>query len=800
MTDTLIAERFLRLFPGNEERHGRCVVGETRNENGKLKCDARTWSGGPTLSLWRDHLDGKVGLGAIPIRGDGTCEFGAIDIDEYRELNHGVIVRQLAAWGVPALVVRSKSGGAHIFVWANTGIPAPLFRERLSEIAEGLNLPPEIEIFPKQDTPTTDEGGSWISFPFYGGWSGMRWAVKPDGDAMEQDEFLDVAEKLKSETGLEWFNQKLRLSRMQPASCDITAGERASVGRIMQNALRLISRGVGRNDSGYWFFAQLLNNTYTREDAKAVLQEFVDKANAATPGKGEYTTKEAGLSLHSAFKKRARDPWTKGKGKGQTQAEVLEKLSQDLELFHNSTAESFARVPMADHFECWAVKSERFRGILYHRYYRKQNSTPSKEALQSFLELLCARAQYDGPQRETFLRFAHFEGRIYLDLARESWEVVEIDAHGWRVLADSPVCFRRVRGMKALPIPVRGGSLDVLRQFINARDSQWVLMVSWLVGCFLPQGAFPILLLQGTQGSAKSTTATLLRNLIDPVTVALSAPPPDQRELAITALNSGIVSFDNLSGVHLWLSDALCRMVSGAGFVIRSMYTNSEQELFETQRPLLLNGIDDIASRADLLDRGIGVTLDRISDEERRTEEDIYADFNEAHSGILGALLDAVSAGLLHLKSTKLPSLPRMADFAKWVSACEPALPWAPGCFAVEYRANRQRAAESSVENDPVAAAIVRLAESCKPGFWQGSASDLLLSLNGLIDYELRDKERWPRAPNGLTRSLRRAEPSLEAVGVKIEYLREPWPGREKKIKVSASDVQRLLPFLVEAA
>src|SRR5450759_1901323 len=92
------------------------------------------------------------------------------------------------------------------------------------------------------------------------------------------------------------------------------------------------------------------------------------------------------------------------------------------------------------------------------------------------------------------------------------------------------------------------------------RVAHWVLMASWLVGTFLPRGAFPILLLQGSQGSAKSTTATLLRNLVDPATVPLSAPPRDERELAITATNSGIVAFDNLSGVHQWLSDALCRI------------------------------------------------------------------------------------------------------------------------------------------------------------------------------------------------------------------------------------------------
>src|ERR1019366_4555102 len=230
-----------------------------------------------------------------------------------------------------------------------------------------------------------------------------------------------------------------------------------------------------------------------------------------------------------------------------------------------------------------------------------------------FTDLMCARAKYDGAEKLTYLRFAHVDGRSYLDLANDAWEVVEIDADGWRVLQQSPVCFRRVAGMKALPHPERGGSLTELREFINAQDERhFILMTSWLMGTFLPKGAFPVLLIQALQGSAKSGTTTILRNLVDPVTVPLSALPRDERELAISANNSGIVAFDNVSGLPQWLSDALCRIATGAGFRTRTLHTDSDEQLFETRRPVVMNGIDDLAVRADLLDRGIGVYLKRI--------------------------------------------------------------------------------------------------------------------------------------------------------------------------------------------
>lgn len=446
--------------------------------------------------------------------------------------------------------------------------------------------------------------------------------------------------------------------------------------------------------------------------------------------------------------------------------------------------------------ECCGVNSEAFKRLLTYRYFKQQNATPARDAVQSFLELVAARAVYDGSEKDTFLRVAHFEGRVYLDLANEAWEVIEIGADGWRVLQHSPVCFRRVAGMKTLPVPEQGGSLDMLRPLINAQtDSQWVLMVSWLLGVFLPRGAFPVLLLQGIQGTAKSTTATFLRSVVDPASIPLSAPPRDERELAITANNSGIVAFDNLSGVHQWLSDALCRIATGAGFRTRTLHTDSDEQLFETRRAVLLNGIDDIGTRADLMDRSIGVTLSRIEDTQRKTMDEVLTGFEAAHRLILGALLTAVSAGLRNLPSVKLSNLPRMADFAKWIVAGESALPWSPGTFMREYTQTRQQAAEAAVANDTVAQTLLRMIQGQKYKTWEGTAEALLLELDRWVPFDRRDLgNHWPRTPASLGRWLRRAEPSLLAVGVTLTMRRIPGTGT----RVTRIDYAPVQPKLIE--
>jgi len=174
-----IAARLCYLFDSYEHKHGRFKV-TPQKESGKVEGEASTLDGPTSPELWQLHLDGELGLGAIPIKSNGACRWGAIDIDVYADLDPCRIAAQIAAWRLPAIAGRSKSGGAHVYLWCNADVPAPLFRQRLAEISKGLSYP-DAERFPKQDRPT-DAGGSWINLPYFQGNSTTRYAVMPSGD------------------------------------------------------------------------------------------------------------------------------------------------------------------------------------------------------------------------------------------------------------------------------------------------------------------------------------------------------------------------------------------------------------------------------------------------------------------------------------------------------------------------------------------------------------------------------------------------------------------------------------------
>jgi hypothetical protein len=463
---------------------------------------------------------------------------------------------------------------------------------------------------------------------------------------------------------------------------------------------------------------------------------------------------------------------------------MLTMMVDCAELFHTAASTAFAALLIDGRRETWPIRSTRFRAWLRRRHYEMTGAAASAGAIRSALDLLEARAQFDGPQRPVHVRVAEHADRIYLDLVDERWRAVEIGPDEWRVISCAPVHFRRFPGMLPLSVPEHGGSIEALSSFLNLSSrNDFVLVVAWLLAALRPRGPHPVLAVSGEQGSAKTVLSKLLRALVDPNTAPVRALPREERELMIAANNGYLLAFDNLSGLPVWLSDALCRLATGGSFALRRLYTDDEEMLFDAARPILLNGIEEVVSRPDLGDRAIFLTLGPIADAQRRPEDELWGEFEAARPRILGALLDAVVHGVRALSRARLDQLPRMADFALWATACEPAL-WPGGTFARAYAANRRAAIESIMEADPVAICV--RAMMADRSVWTGSASDLLRLCAESAHRDISKSTAWAKNPRALAGRLRRAQTFLRTLGIEITFSREGRAGT-RMIKVSAN-------------
>jgi hypothetical protein len=443
-------------------------------------------------------------------------------------------------------------------------------------------------------------------------------------------------------------------------------------------------------------------------------------------------------------------------------ADLLAGIGLGFDLWHDPTQAAFATDGRRSH----PVRSKAFRHLLVNEYRKATaGKVPNAEALAAALNAVEAAAVHDGPELPAHARVAGHGGRVYLHLADAESTVVEVDAAGWRVCPRPPVRFRRPAGMLALPAPRRGGSLSALRRFLNVPDDPtFALVVGWLAGCFRPDGPFPVMALLGEQGSAKTTTARVLKRLIDPAAAAVRSEPREARDLMIQGRNNWVLAFDNLSGLPGWLSDAFCRLATGGGFSTRELYTNDDEVIFDAKRPLVVNGIEDFVTRADLLERSLLVRHPPIPEEDRRPESEFWAEFDAAHPLLLGSVLDRVSAGLRELPRVRLGRLPRMADFALFAVACERgAGEWGgegDSPFLAAYAENQAGAHEQALDASPVPAAVLAAMDGKET--WEGTPAELLAELDRHAPNP--QPKDWPRKPNALTNRLRRLAPDLRRV------------------------------------
>ena len=460
-------------------------------------------------------------------------------------------------------------------------------------------------------------------------------------------------------------------------------------------------------------------------------------------------------------------------GARRTQATMLIEIATGagVDLFHSPDRTAYADITINGHRETWPLKSAGFRWWLRRAYYERNGGAANSDAMSTAMGVIEARAHYDGAQRCVYLRVAEHEGDvIYLDLCDADWRAIEIDADGWRIVNAPPVRFRRTPGMLALPTPLLGGKIEELKKHLNLSDDAFVISVAWLLSVLRGRGPYPILALNGEQGAGKTTAADRLRRLVDPHSAPLRALPRDVRDLAIAANNAHVLAFDNLSGISVDVADALCRLSTGGGFATRALYSDDEERIFDGQRPVVMTSIIDVATRADLADRTLVGLLQAIADTERKTEREVRDAFENAAPHILGALLDAIAYGLKRESSVRLNRLPRMADHALWVRACEPQI-WREGLHMEVYDRNRADAAETVLEADQVAMALRGLMDGRTET--TTTSTDLLKTLGDLVPEHVRRSKEWPPNARALSGRLRRLAPALRGIGIVMAFGRD---------------------------
>jgi hypothetical protein len=462
---------------------------------------------------------------------------------------------------------------------------------------------------------------------------------------------------------------------------------------------------------------------------------------------------------------------------------------QRFELFCASNGLAFAS---PDRVTAYPVEgSTRFSDQLYrlHREFVSRSVPPQSSLIGNAVKALAAEARLNGV-RPVLQRSGWHNGSAYIYRAdpQAPNEVLVIGRDGVTVTTEPPMRFAVRNDAGTIPRPAVTGSIEALRPFLNIENpDQFPIIAAWVAAVVAASFPVRLLMISGEQGTAKSTFAELVLRLVDPtLNVESDMPeeplrgvPKDEETLAVGALHSHLLAFDNLSGLSNDLSDLFCRVVTGGMFSTRTKFTTTDETRIYLRRPVIFTGIDLPSFRGDLLERMLTVPLKKIDRAKRETKRRLFERFDAVRPEILAALYQLIVCGMNSGIDLGDMALSRMADFDEFAAR-------AVGRATVEKEmedVDFDNAAEA-LQGHPFIPTLLKFL-STRPQ-WRGTASDLLECLqseykeaNGFRD----PPNRWPQAAHILSGQIKKAAPALLTIhGIRITTDKEKGRKRTRYI------------------
>jgi hypothetical protein len=466
--------------------------------------------------------------------------------------------------------------------------------------------------------------------------------------------------------------------------------------------------------------------------------------------KRNYTSEAKKVDRTAVDRKGEKDP---------PQAETLLRIAHGLlQLFHNQHKEPFCFVQG----HTYPLKSVRVKELLGYQYYLQEKKAPYTEALNQAINVLKGKALFESPLIELHNRIAREDGAIWYDLGDGT--AIKVVSGTWGHTKKVPILFRQYSHQRKQVLPEKGGNPWSIFNFINVDEEHRLLVLVYVISCYIPGIPHPIAHPHGPQGSGKTTFCRVLKDLIDPSALPTLIMQQDYAQLIQAIAHHHFVPFDNLSDLPGWASDILAIACTGGGLSKRQLYTDEEDIILSVQRCISINAINLLISRADLMDRAILLHLERIAPNARKDESEFWANFERKRAMILGGIFDVFARAMQIYESVNLHHLPRMADFAKWGFAIGEALQHGGGnAFLKAYDANINRQTEEIIQNNTLLMAVLK--QMNEKTIWEGTIKSVYDQLRKIAQPD-KDDPSFPKTERSLRKYLERVKTTLNQQGI----------------------------------
>ena len=461
-------------------------------------------------------------------------------------------------------------------------------------------------------------------------------------------------------------------------------------------------------------------------------------------------------------------------------------LHRKMSLIRTPAGKAYAVIREGGNPYALAIRSKKLNAII-SALARKDGVLFKKTDLADLNDALEAYAEQYGEIRDVWLRVAPIEDGVEMDLGDDAHTRVQITVGKVEIIrAGSDTLFFRTANTKAMAMPAQADSLNLLRNYLNVRPSDAVLMIAWISFILAhpktPSAKYPILVLQGNEGSGKTSLCkNVIIRIIDPSEIGVQVFPHNAKDLAIAGQNAHVLCFDNLRGFTSNMADMLCISATGGTITTRQLYTDADQQAIRLHVALVLNGIHHFIEQPDLAQRCLPIHLTPLDKANRKSEDEFVKELEADLPAIMRGLFDLIASIFSHLPHVEVANPERMIDFVKWLAAMEMAEGVPAGVYQGLYSDTLQQGQLDTLMDNPLAAAIIAFIDARADESWSGTPAHLLTKLNEAVSFGTQRSREWPQNPIALSKRIAALQAGLQTQGIKIELTR----GKQRTVTIT---------------
>jgi len=438
----------------------------------------------------------------------------------------------------------------------------------------------------------------------------------------------------------------------------------------------------------------------------------------------------------------------------------------------SNTKEEWAVFTVNDKKHTAKVNSSTYKERIQYMYYSEQQQPLPKGTLEEIVTTLAAHTKYETEQKQLFLRVGESEGRFFYDLCDESGNVVEISSV-LKIKPTKEIIFKKFEEQKKQIISNKSKKLSEIFKYINIASSEQLLLAVYIVSCFIPNIQHPILLLYGESGNGKSTISTIIKELVDPSKNSLTKISSSESDLYLSIERNWLTVFDNESSLNSKMSDNLCRAVTGIAISRRKLYTDNDTVSNNVKQCIILNGIENIATKEDLLNRSLIFEVLRKKDSEVVPFRDLMEEFENFKPEFLRKIFEVLlKAKSIYAELTDFKCTSRMAEFEKWGFAIGQAINGNGELFLKQYMANMLKQENEAIASNTLVSAIETILNASENGFIELRPSDLLVRIRQIAHKEGLNihSDTMPKDAASVTKKIKAYKTLLNKIGIEFEH------------------------------